>query len=481
MDTYMQPFQQGSADDKARAAAVGSALSLLGNRRLIIGVALVVALAGMLYALSAAPVYQANMLIQIQSRLPLEAELRQEIPATTEVELLRSRSILDRVVATMGLDVSIEPKRFPFLGAWLARDRPGLSTPGVMGRGGYAWGAEHARLASFTVPAGLMGEPFVLTATGQGRFRLTQQAHGIALDGRIGELASLPSAAGNIAILVTEMQARTGAQFRVSRIPQFEAVERLQRSVSIAETAKQSNVIRLSLEGTKPELISSILNEIGNEYIRRHAGTRARDGNAALVLYERQLAQSQRRLQELDAHSMRLLSRHGTADLGEESRSLAQQSSALHEKLSEAERNRLELSGRYLSQHPTMVAANEQVRHIERALAGIESKRRTLAQAEREIVGVNRDRQVNADINASLLSIRQKLDAVTSAGRTEVRLLDRAETPVRPVTMGLPSRLVLAIVGGMVAGLLASLARNAISSMRHRPAVARYDGHFRLV
>lgn len=481
MNNYLQTWSKRPKVDDNASDATYQAKGILGNVRLIGGVALLVALLGTLYALTVPPIYQANMLIQIKQRMPMSGDPRIEIPAATEVEILRSRSILSRVVQALQLDVSVEPKRFPLAGPYLARNSHQLSAPGLFGAGGYAWGAERAELARLDMPKRLMGETFVLTATGKDRFTLVLKDLGISFAGQVGVPARLRSAYGEIGVLVAAMHARPGAQFLVSRAPGFLAVDRLQRSLHISENGKQSNVIGLSLQGSNPELISRILNQIGDEYMRQHASQQSNEASNALASYDRQLAETQFKLQKLDARFARVLGTHGASDLAEESRIVSQQSVALQDKLAAAEQNRVELSSRYLSQHPSMIVADEHIRTLRQELAAIQSKRRSLAAAGQEIEAVTRDKQINAEINAGLFNVRQKLDVLHSSARADVRLVDHAETPIRPVTLGLPTMIALACLAGLVLGLVASVLKNAISGARDRPATLRYDGHFRLV
>jgi uncharacterized protein involved in exopolysaccharide biosynthesis len=121
------------------------------------------------------------------------------------------------------------------------------------------------------------------------------------------------------------------------------------------------------------------------------------------------------------------------------------------------------------------------VRNLERELSGIQAKRRALASAEQENVGMAREKQITADINAGLSAVRQKLDAMNSAGKTTVRVVDPAETPYQALNLGLIARIALACVAGLVAGILASILKNGLANARTRPQSIRYDGHFRLV
>lgn len=481
MNNYFPPPLRFANEERAGADPLFQARGVLGNLRLILGVALVVTLLGTLYALTVLPVYQANMLIQIKRSMPVTGDPQAEIPASTEIEILRSRSVLAGVVDVLRLDLSVEPKRFPLTRAILARGMDMVGTPGLFGYGGYAWGAERAGLARFDIPAALFGKSFILSATGKGGFSLTQEDFGIVLSGRVGEAVRQTTPYGEVGIVVSSLQAWPGARFVVTRVSNFQAVDRLQRALIISESGKQSNVIGLSLKGSNPELITSILNAIGSEYMRQFAARQSDQTDKVLAFYNKQLRESERKLRHLDARSAGLHNRHGSAALGEEAVILSQQSVTLQEKLADAENSKAELSSRYLSAHPSMIAADERIANLERELNGIQAKRRQLAAAEQENVTLARDKQLTADINAGLLGIQQKLDAMDVAGKTSVQLVDPAETPYQAVNLGLKARIALACLAGLLAGIIASALKNALAGGRKRPPPLRYDGHFRLV
>ena len=481
MKTYLQTRQQNGIDGSTLPQPALRTRGVFGNLRLLLGVAVIVAVIGTLHALSVVPVYQANMLIQIMRSGSMAGEPAPEIPAATEVEILRSRSILTGVVKVLKLDIRVEPKRFPVLGVYLASKNDQLTAPGLFGYGGYVWGPEHASVTWFNMPKDLMQHTFTLTAAKNNRFILTQEELGISVNGRVGEAARAATPYGEIDILVSELQARPGGRFEVARTPLPEVVGQLQRSLAISENGKQSDVIGVSLKGTNPVLISRILNEVGGEYMRLHASQRSDEADKARAFYNQQLEESRQLLRRLDARSAQVLGRHGASDLAEESRILSQRSSALQEKLVGAELDKAELSSRYLEQHPTMIVANEKIQNLRRELGQIQGQRRSLAAADQEIIAVTRDKQINTEINAGLLNVRHKLEAQTSSSRNNVRLVDRAEIPTNPTTLGLPAMIILSCLAGIVAGILASILKNAIVGVDKRPTIPRYDGQFRLV
>ncbi len=84
--------------------------------------AAVVAAAGA-YLLVATPIYRSTVTLQVEDRTRSLAGLEElsnlfaeRVPAETEIEIILSRTLLGGVVDELGLDLRVEPRRFPLLG-----------------------------------------------------------------------------------------------------------------------------------------------------------------------------------------------------------------------------------------------------------------------------------------------------------------------------------------------------------------------------
>lgn len=468
MDKYLQQSRKRGRGEERPAFSLLQYQAILRNRWLIASVAVLVALFASTYALTVKPVYEANLLLQIKRNAPPSGDFQLDIPAATEIEILRSRSILSRVVDALQLDISVEPRLFPVLGAFLSERNPALSDPGLCGYGGYVWGSERVRVAAFNVPDALLGQPFVLTVTGKDSFTLSHEELGIRIQGRASRMVRGDTRYGPMEIHVMDILARPGAQFSVRKSPQFQVVEQLQKALVISERGRQSNVIGVSLRGSTPGKVSGILNEVGRQYLRQQHAQKTLETRNQLQFYDQQVAESRRRMHELDARLNQLLRLHGTSDLGEEARILAQQSVALQAELAAKEQKRIELSSHLGDRHPEVIVVSRHIQGIRRDLGDIEARRKVLVSAQQEILAVNRDKQINSDMNIELLNTRQKLDALMLSNHVNIRVVDRAETPVQSVTLPLPVMVTLSCLLGLVAGLGASVLKNAIIGRQQR-------------
>jgi tyrosine-protein kinase Etk/Wzc len=235
------------------------------------------------------------------------------------------------------------------------------------------------------------------------------------------------------------------------------------------------------LQGANPQLMSRILDEIVNEYIRQRGAEQRDEASALEASYARQLDESKAALRDADDRYARLLERTGVSDPEAESQSLLQQSNALELQLAEAEQRRAELSSRLGDGHPAIKAINLQVADAGLTLRRLAARREALARAERELAKIRRDRQALNEGVLTLFSQRSKVDAMLSAEGDSVRLLDRPETPLQAVTPGVSTMIILSCFGGLAAGLFASFLKNAILRRQRPRVLPQREMRFRLI
>jgi tyrosine-protein kinase Etk/Wzc len=442
---------------------------VLDQKWLIGGVTAGVLALGGAYALLATPIYESNTLIQVEDVKgnPLGGMMGDagslfdiKSPATAEIEILRSRLVVGQAVSNLQLDLSVRPKYVPIVGRWLARKASEPSKPGFLGLDGYVRGNESLQVASFK-PAGLYGQRFsvVLTANGYALrspegAALGQAAFGtplaFQLDGQAGEL------------LVASAVGLPGAEFYVSAQSHLAVTENLQKQLKIAEQGKQSGVLQTSLQGPDPQRIGRILNEIGTLYVRQNTERKAAEAEKSIAFLNTQLPDLKKQLEASESQFNQFRAQKGTFDLDEEAKAMLAAGVNLKVKLLEAQQKRRELEARFTAQHPAVQALDAQIKDLNAQIGGLESKSKTYPTVQQDLLRLTRDVKVNNELYTNLLNSFQQLRLVKEGKVGNVRIVDTAMTPEKPVK---PQRaLVLALSGvlGLLAGLGAAFVRNSL-------------------
>jgi tyrosine-protein kinase Etk/Wzc len=443
---------------------------LIDNRWLISMVALVITLLGSAYAFMATPIYEANILVQVEDSANSSATIMGELAgafdlksaATAEIEILRSRFIVARAVNNAHLDLTVEPKYFPVVGKWIARRSDSLSEPGLFGFGGYAWGKEEADIAVFNIPQSLEGERFVLTVTGKSAFRLTQADANIEISGVVGESIKTQSSQGLIEVRVSRLLGNVGAKFEIKRAPLLDTIEELQKALTIGEKGKQSGIIGVSLEGANPERTAGTLNVIGQEYIRQNVERKSAEAEKSLAFLEKQLPEMKASLEQAESKYNALRNSRGTIDLEEEAKAILQQSVLAETRLIELKQKRDELLMRYQDSNPLVQAVNEQMRTLDSEISLVNKKIKVMPSIEQDVLRLTRDVKVNTDLYTSLLNSAQQLRLMKASKVGNVRLLDQAIAPLHPVRPKRILVIILAILIGLFVGIVCAFVRKSL-------------------
>jgi len=418
--------------------------TLFDHKRLIFGVVGAFAVAGLTFAILATPIYQANVMIQIEPRrvgLDNTPEINTKpnavSQATAEIELIRSRSVLGQVVNELNLDIIDKPKYFPGIGAYLARTfKPSaespLATP-LLGLTSYAWGGEQLKVSTLEVPDSLLGKKLTLVAGDSGQYRLLDSDGMLLLKGQAGELA----AAGGISLKIDTLQAHPGTEFTLARNRALVTQLDYQTKLKVVEAGKDSGIVYLSLEDSDPAQANQVLNEISRLYVRQNLERTSAEAEQRLEFLRSQLPLVRAELTKAENALHDYQMRSKSVDISQETTSLLNQVVTVDNSISDLKLKRADLDRLYTRQHPTQVALTNQINQLEAQKAGMQDKVRTLPETQQELLRLTREQQVTNQTYTQLLNKTQEQDIIRAGNIGNVRIIDKAdanvEEPVKPM------------------------------------------------
>lgn len=442
--------------------------TLYFQRVLIAAVAAVFTLIGAIYAIGATSVYQADLLIQIESsgNQPkaaamgdLAALFEGKSDAAAEIEILRSRMVASKTIDNLHLDIEARPKYFPIIGAWLAKRNSALSTPGLFGFGGYAWGSEKIEVGQLDLQEGRQEISLQLTAQDAGQYLIAADDTHEALQGKIGEPLKIVSKDGTITLRVDKLSANRGTVFLVKHRSHLKAVERLQSELNIAEKVKQSGILSVKLEGADPQRIANVLNEVGQQYVQQNIERKSAEAEKTLQFLDRYLPDVKSSLGAAEARYITVSNAHGTVDVAEEVKLILKRLIEAKTKGGELKVKREELLNRLTPAHPSVQAVDAQIAGVNAEIAGINAEIGKLPGLEREVLGLSRDVKIDSELYTSLLGTSQQLRLLKEGKVGNVRIIDNAVVPEESIK---PKRLLvftLFVLVGTMAGIGAAFIR----------------------
>ena len=445
---------------------------LIDRKWLVLTVAGLVLALGVAYAMFSTPVYQSNLLLQVEDSAPdakgflgdANSLFDVKTQVVGEIQIIRSRMVLGPTVDNTLLSVDAQPKYIPVIGKWLAKKSAGLSEPGFFGIGGYVSGTERIDVKQFDVPASLEDGPeFTVTVLADGQFTLTHENLAESLTGTTGKLLNVVNENGTIALLISRLDGKPGAQFTIHRASQLVTIEQLQKRLVLAEQGKQSNVINVSLEDTDRFRLSRTLNELGKQYVLQNVQRKSAEAEKTLSFLDKQLPEFRKQLESSEDAYTKFRNKNGTVALDEEAKLVLAQTVELQTKLLETQQRRRELAARYTDINPRVETIDAQLSAINRQIGAINSRVGTMPTMQQDAFRLERDVRVNSELYKSLLNSSLQLRLVKEGKIGNVRLLDKAVESKLAVKPQKPLVVALALVLGLLAGAAAAIIRSLYS------------------
>jgi tyrosine-protein kinase Etk/Wzc len=452
--------------------------TLYFQRYLIAIVTAFFAAGGLLYIVIATPIYRTNLLIQIEAHENATPSALSDLStlfggkseADAEMQILGSRLVVSKAVDNLHLDFDANPRYFPLIGEWIAKHNNSLSSPGLFGMGGYAWGSEAIDVGLFTVPETWMDKVLTLVADGDNKFRVMPEGSDKEFKGEVGKPLEIALEDGTIELRVDNLVANPGTDFILVHHSHLKAITDLQKDLDIAEKVKQSDILNVSLEGDDPRKIADILNEIGTQYVLQNIQQKSAEAEKTLHFLGQFLPSLKKKLNAAESRYITMSAARGTVDMAEETKAVLKRLVDAKTKLGELKAKRDELLSRYTPAHPAVQAIDAQISGIEAEIGTINSEIRKMPGVERDVLSLNRDVKIDSDLYTSLLSTAQQLQLLKEGSVGNVRIIDNAVVPERPVK---PKRLLVLVLFLMVGLMLGAIA----AFIKRRMSGAIFDAH----
>ncbi|MCG9736362.1 polysaccharide biosynthesis tyrosine autokinase [Pseudoalteromonas shioyasakiensis] len=434
--------------------------ALLDRKWFIILVTAVFAIIGVAIAVLSTPIYKATALVQVEESSPsvpglddMAGMFESSSAAVTEIELLKSRSVIGEAVDTLKLDIIAEPKLFPVIGGKLYRsfaaESEGDIAEPLLGLNSYAWGGESINVFRFNVPKAFEGEEFVLVIGENKTYELFNPDGDSVLKGVVGKDES----AGFYELTVRDMNARPNTEFVLVKFNRYRMIVELQESIYAREKGKDSGIIAMAYEHKNALHAEKVLDKVSQIYVRRNVERNSAEAQKSLEFLEVQLPEVKKQLEFAEERFNDYQIKRQSINISLETQGVLEQVVELETKLQELELKRLELSRKFKESHPTYQGVLEQIEAVEKQKQKLVGEVGNLPETQQELLRLKRDVEVSNQIYTLLLGKTQELDIVRAGTVGNVRVVDAAAVDTtEPVK---PKKSLIAVVATLLGGFLA--------------------------
>ena len=386
------------------------------------------------------PSYRSDILLQVNVKGnkqglalgEMGALLDVSTPSAAEMELIKSRVVLDQVVQEERLCFWA----FPLNKMDRLKHREGRMD-----------------LELLVVPRAYVeakGKLIARVTADSSAYELLGQEGEVLLSGTVGETYRKPFAGDTLAICVKSLTATVGQTFILFALHPQVAVAELLRGLNISEEGKNSGIIRVSLENRYADRVAAILNTIANTYLKQNIEMRSAEAKKTLTFLEEQLPGVKAKLDSAEQKLTTFRHSKGTIDLTGETRLHLEKDVKIQQHMLELEQKKQEALRLFRAEHPTVRTIEEQLSKLRYELSKQQKSAASLPVVQQEVLSLQEEVEVNNKLYTNLLNNIQQLRVVQAGEVGNVRIVDTAYVPLKPSK---PNRLLI-FMGVVVAFVL---------------------------
>lgn len=436
------------------------------------------------------PVYEAYATLEVrkaqQSGMLKELGMSEEDALSTEIEVLRSRSVAEKVARRMNLEWQV-----------------GETSKGL-----------DATLGEFHASEPIPG--LIVTLVDAQNYQLSDLSGRALGKGQSGEMLHFN---GN-QLLITISKGAPGQRLVLERQQMDVIAAQIIDSLDVAELGKGSNILRVASQGTDPGHVRDVVNTLTDVYREMNVATKTEAAGMTVDFIANQLSGlkdvldvSEQQLQEYKVQT-------GLTTLGPEGNSLVQKLVGLEQRQAELKLKRQRVEGAiavieeanqsgdsltvpiiegapvviesaakladleaqkksmlvdFTESHPAVVEVQVQInrvreallstyqalrqelllseRDLARTITGFDSQLANIPETELELAKRTRVNTVNAELYTFLLQKQQEARIAQASTLSNVQIVDPAVTPKEPIKPNKKKNLALGLILGLMLGV----------------------------
>ncbi|MCF0266562.1 polysaccharide biosynthesis tyrosine autokinase [Acinetobacter guillouiae] len=444
--------------------------SLIAQWKVIALCVILSLICALLYLRMTSPVYSTDAMVQVEdgnsaASSALMGELRdvaggQKSPTDAEIEILNSRLVLGKVIQDLNLNIQIQDTKDTFFHKLMSKDKIQFS---------YSAKAVNFQKSQFSfsilkldIPQYYYDKQLTLKFIDKKQFNLSYQDQ-IVFKGTLNQFNQAQDSKGLWSVQINSSKPFQ-QDFIITKLSLPTAVQILKQNYKVAEKGKMTGVIGLNYNGSNQQHITQVLNHILDVYHQQNIERKTLESKQTLSFLDQQLPELKQQLEVSEIKFNKFREQYNTIDITQESELMLRQSVELEKMRIELKQKQAEYTAKYTPDHPLMTEINAQLAAIQNKTTDLNQAIKRLPETQRLYLQLYRDVKVNTELYTSLLNSYQQLKIVKAGEIGNVRIIDTAVEPVKPIKPQKLIVLLLAIFVGGFIGVFIALLRNMLSS-----------------
>lgn len=436
----------------------------LSDGRWLIAFAILVSGAiGIGQATISAPIYSGNALLQIEAKASGFAGLTDladvfgggESATTTELELLKSRRVMQPTVTKFNLEIFAEPEHFPVIGEYFYRKHNAVTQFGKPLFAEYfdytknfAWGGEKIEVSVFNTPISLLNAKFRIVILPDDKYELVLNKRTL-FQGTVGELSHI--ADYEIDLRVDKLSGRIGTNFILIRRDLVSVINGLVSRLEVSENGKTSGIVRLSMNGPDRSEIERIINDVLTTYQAQNAEHNSDEVGESLKFVEQELPKATAKMEEAEDNIYQYRLTNKTINLSLKTQQLLTRSLRIEDDINRLALEEPELTRKFKPQHPLFLEFNRKKQDLLAKQADIEAKTSIIPTEQFYIYKLERAVQLSQKIYLQTLNRVEELKIIRAGSQGSIRIIDQTIVLPGPIGPNRTNIVMVAVIIGLVA------------------------------
>lgn len=443
--------------------------SLIAQWKLIALCVILSLICALLYLRTTPDTYSVDAMVQVEDSKGTSAALlgdlssmiEQKSPAQAEIEILKSRLVLGEVINHLNLNIRISGTEDSFWNRLMAKHKYSTeySKKSVL----FKDNQNSFDVRQFDIPQYFQNKNLILSFK-EGKYSLTDETtEQVVFSAPLNQISQSSSEYGLWKVGVFS-QDRFDAAYNIRKQSLPAAMKTLTSNYSVAEKGKMTGVLGLNYQGEDTQHITQVLNAILAAYSQQNIERRSAETAQTLKFLENQLPELKQQLDVAEREFNRFRQQANTVDVTKESELYLTQSITLETQKIQLEQQVAEASSKYMDEHPMMQQMNAQLAAINKKIAELDGTLKRLPELQRQYLQLFREVEVKQQLYTGLLNSYQQLRIAKAGEIGNVRIVDTAVEPIKPIAPKKLQILILSIFLGGFLGTLLALLRNMMRS-----------------
>ena len=435
---------------------------LLEHKWLIAVIMAISLMGGKYYASKQIPVYNPDVLMQVESNRGVGMGLTNSLPgagggfvsslgspAAIQIALIKSRYILTPVIQSLHLNTSLTPSTSQ--SRWsriLSRSQP------------------EAEMTLFTFPSEDY-RPYYLVYEKGNRMSLFDSNHQQLLEGRIGE--RLTNQDKSIQLQINQISAQAGTEFTFIQYPINDGMVRsIARRIKIDDPDKLG-LLTLAYQDTNPRLAARVVNEIARVTQRKNTEKKSLEASKILSFLSKQLPLAKQGLTHAELALNRYHAEHGKIDTKLEIKALIQEIMSIEKQLITLRMTKHEMFYQYTKNHPSMINIKRRIAMLHEEKKDLLKKIKILPLIDQMTLNLLRNVKMNNALVTIILSKTQEMKIIQAGLLSDVRILSYAKIPDAAIPINRAKLYGGSIIIGLIISIILIFSRKFIFPLIEDP------------